>query len=115
MSVLLGCLWNTGSPGIGTTALRPDPSCQLAGTRCDAIDELPIDVEKGFTVVELPQAQPESTVSVPFPPLEISTMRIGHGYDSHRFAAGRRLVLGGVEIPSERGLYGHSDADAVAH
>ncbi|HYW07054.1 MAG TPA: 2-C-methyl-D-erythritol 2,4-cyclodiphosphate synthase [Longimicrobium sp.] len=42
-------------------------------------------------------------------------MRIGHGYDSHRFAAGRRLILGGVEIPSERGLDGHSDADAVAH
>jgi 2-C-methyl-D-erythritol 2,4-cyclodiphosphate synthase len=42
-------------------------------------------------------------------------MRIGHGYDSHRFAAGRRLVLGGVEIPAERGLSGHSDADAVAH
>ncbi|HUE96528.1 MAG TPA: 2-C-methyl-D-erythritol 2,4-cyclodiphosphate synthase [Longimicrobiaceae bacterium] len=42
-------------------------------------------------------------------------MRIGHGYDSHRFGAGRRLVLGGVEIPSEKGLVGHSDADAVAH
>lgn len=42
-------------------------------------------------------------------------MRIGQGYDSHRFAPGRRLVLGGVEIPSERGLQGHSDADAVAH
>ncbi len=42
-------------------------------------------------------------------------MRIGIGYDSHRFAAGRRLVLGGVEIPHDRGLAGHSDADAVAH
>jgi len=42
-------------------------------------------------------------------------MRIGNGYDSHRFAAGRKLILGGVEIPSERGLDGHSDADAVAH
>lgn len=42
-------------------------------------------------------------------------MRIGNGYDSHRFAEGRRLVLGGVEIPSNRGLDGHSDADAVAH
>jgi 2-C-methyl-D-erythritol 2,4-cyclodiphosphate synthase len=42
-------------------------------------------------------------------------MRIGIGYDSHRFAAGRRLVLGGVEIPHELGLTGHSDADAVAH
>jgi 2-C-methyl-D-erythritol 2,4-cyclodiphosphate synthase len=42
-------------------------------------------------------------------------MRAGLGYDSHRFADGRRLVLGGIEIPYERGLSGHSDADAVAH
>jgi 2-C-methyl-D-erythritol 2,4-cyclodiphosphate synthase len=42
-------------------------------------------------------------------------MRVGIGYDSHRFAAGRRLVLGGVDIPHEHGLEGHSDADAVAH
>lgn len=41
--------------------------------------------------------------------------RIGHGYDVHRFAPGRRLVLGGVEIPHERGLDGHSDADVVLH
>lgn len=42
-------------------------------------------------------------------------MRIGLGVDFHRFVPGRRLVLGGVEIPSERGLAGHSDADALAH
>ncbi|HSJ09114.1 MAG TPA: 2-C-methyl-D-erythritol 2,4-cyclodiphosphate synthase [Longimicrobiales bacterium] len=42
-------------------------------------------------------------------------MRVGIGYDSHRFAAGRRLVLGGVHIEHELGLDGHSDADAVAH
>jgi 2-C-methyl-D-erythritol 2,4-cyclodiphosphate synthase len=42
-------------------------------------------------------------------------MRIGTGYDSHRFATGRRLVLGGVEIEHDRGLEGHSDADVVAH
>ena len=42
-------------------------------------------------------------------------MRVGLGYDSHRFAEGRRLVLGGVEIEHERGLAGHSDADAIAH
>src|SRR5438445_3651081 len=42
-------------------------------------------------------------------------MRVGIGYDSHRFAAGRTLVLGGVEIPSPRSLAGHSDADVVAH
>ena len=42
-------------------------------------------------------------------------MRIGFGYDSHRFAEGRRLVLGGVEFPDEVGLDGHSDADALIH
>jgi 2-C-methyl-D-erythritol 2,4-cyclodiphosphate synthase len=42
-------------------------------------------------------------------------MRVGIGYDSHRFAAGRTLRLGGVEIPHAQGLAGHSDADAVAH
>lgn len=42
-------------------------------------------------------------------------MRVGTGYDSHRFAEGRKLILGGVEIPHTHGLSGHSDADAVAH
>ena len=41
--------------------------------------------------------------------------RVGIGFDSHRFAAGARLVLGGVEVPHELGLEGHSDADVVAH
>lgn len=42
-------------------------------------------------------------------------LRIGHGFDVHAFADGRRLVLGGVDVPSERGLDGHSDADVLAH
>ncbi len=42
-------------------------------------------------------------------------MRVGTGYDSHRFAEGRELVLGGVRIPDHPGLLGHSDGDAVAH
>lgn len=42
-------------------------------------------------------------------------MRTGIGYDSHRFAAGRKLILGGVEIPFEKGLDGHSDADVLVH
>lgn len=42
-------------------------------------------------------------------------MRIGHGYDVHRFAEGRKLILGGVEIPFDRGLLGHSDADVLLH
>lgn len=42
-------------------------------------------------------------------------MRIGHGYDVHRLKEGRRLILGGVDIPFEKGLDGHSDADALLH
>lgn len=43
------------------------------------------------------------------------TFRIGHGYDIHRLVSGRRCVLGGVDIPSEVGLEGHSDADCLTH
>jgi len=42
-------------------------------------------------------------------------MRVGIGYDSHRLAEGRRLILGGIEIPFEKGLLGHSDADVLSH
>lgn len=42
-------------------------------------------------------------------------MRIGHGYDVHRLVSGRKLILGGVEIPWEKGLLGHSDADVLTH
>ncbi len=42
-------------------------------------------------------------------------MRIGHGYDVHQLTAGRKLILGGVEIPFELGLEGHSDADVLLH
>lgn len=41
--------------------------------------------------------------------------RIGNGYDVHRFAEGRKLILGGVQIPFEKGLLGHSDADVLVH
>jgi len=42
-------------------------------------------------------------------------MRIGHGYDVHRLTAGRKLILGGVDIPYDKGLDGHSDADVLVH
>ena len=42
-------------------------------------------------------------------------MRIGHGYDVHRLAGGRKLILGGVDIPYPKGLLGHSDADVLTH
>ncbi len=45
----------------------------------------------------------------------MTDLRIGHGYDAHRFAEGRPLVLGGVVIPYDKGLLGHSDADVLLH
>lgn len=42
-------------------------------------------------------------------------IRVGHGFDVHAFAEGRRLIIGGVDIPHERGLLGHSDADVLLH
>ena len=45
----------------------------------------------------------------------MTNLRIGHGYDVHRLVAGRRLILGGVDIPWEKGLEGHSDADVLVH
>lgn len=42
-------------------------------------------------------------------------MRIGHGYDAHRFAAGNKLILGGVDIPHTKGMLAHSDGDVVLH
>jgi 2-C-methyl-D-erythritol 2,4-cyclodiphosphate synthase len=42
-------------------------------------------------------------------------LRIGHGYDAHRLTENRKLILGGVEIPYEKGLLGHSDADVLVH
>ena len=42
-------------------------------------------------------------------------MRVGMGYDVHRLSAGRKLIIGGVEIPYEKGLLGHSDADVLLH
>lgn len=51
-----------------------------------------------------------TTPSLPFLPF-----RVGQGYDSHRLVEGRKLILGGVEIAHDRGLLGHSDADALLH
>ena len=51
----------------------------------------------------------------PYEQKEENGMRIGHGYDVHRLVAGRELILGGVKIPYEKGLLGHSDADVLTH
>lgn len=46
---------------------------------------------------------------------DLTSLRIGHGYDVHRLVEGRDLILGGVKIPHEKGLLGHSDADVLLH
>ena len=48
-------------------------------------------------------------------PARTAAFRVGVGYDSHRLVAGRRLILGGVEVPFDKGLAGHSDADVLLH
>ena len=58
--------------------------------------------------VPVPRSHHARSVSATLP-----QFRIGHGVDIHRFATGRRFVLGGICIPHERGLLGHSDADAL--
>lgn len=57
------------------------------------------------------------TATAPLSPLPFNplNLRIGQGYDVHQLVEGRKLLLGGVEIPHERGLLGHSDADALLH
>ncbi len=61
-------------------------------------------------------ATAERLIGVPAPsPVDATTLRIGNGYDLHRLVAGRRLILGGVVVPFEKGLEGHSDSDAVCH
>ena len=47
--------------------------------------------------------------------MEVTALRIGEGYDVHRLTEGRKLILGGVEIPFQKGLLGHSDADVLLH
>ena len=47
--------------------------------------------------------------------MKVPSIRIGHGFDLHQLVEGRKLILGGIEIPHERGLLGHSDADCLIH
>lgn len=58
---------------------------------------------------------PRKARATPPPPNADAQVRVGIGYDSHPFAVGRPLTLGGILIPSEIGLIGHSDADAICH
>ncbi len=101
----------------------------LAGRSVDATDEAALAERAGHRV-RLVDGDPrnmkitdandlawaERLIGAPaLSPVDATTLRIGNGYDLHRLAAGRRLILGGVVIPFEKGLEGHSDSDAVCH
>ena len=73
-------------------------------------------LERAGMPVELTAGSYENyKITTPDDLKEEKQMRIGHGYDVHRLVEGRRLILGGVDIPWEKGLLGHSDADVLAH
>ncbi|MBT3342069.1 MAG: 2-C-methyl-D-erythritol 2,4-cyclodiphosphate synthase [Gemmatimonadetes bacterium] len=66
-------------------------------------------------VVEGEYANVKVTIPQDLPAMAPSLLRIGQGYDVHAFAVGRPLILGGIQIPADRGLAGHSDADVLTH
>ena len=104
-ALLLGALQNAKQKGLSLT------------DDCSAVEAL------GMTVLLTDGSEENIKITTPLD-LDIaglilkrrqSTMRIGHGYDVHRLVEGRKLILGGVEIPFEKGLDGHSDADVLVH
>jgi 2-C-methyl-D-erythritol 4-phosphate cytidylyltransferase/2-C-methyl-D-erythritol 2,4-cyclodiphosphate synthase len=95
----------------------------LASTAADATDEAMLAEQAGHSVylVEGDPGNVKITTPADLKIAErlvagrVASIRIGNGYDLHRLVAGRPLILGGVAIPSDKGLDGHSDADAVCH
>jgi 2-C-methyl-D-erythritol 4-phosphate cytidylyltransferase/2-C-methyl-D-erythritol 2,4-cyclodiphosphate synthase len=102
-----------GAP-LGKDATDEASLAEQAGHRVQLVDgersNIKITTEQDLRVAELLAGRPDR---VPNPESRIP--RIGIGYDLHRLEPGRRLVIGGVEIPHERGLMGHSDADVLCH
>ena len=122
----------TDTPDRSTLYAVQTPQCFDRAAYLDALDEL--DAEKARLVTddcslfEL-TGRPVQLTQGDYANLKITTredlpraeqkegndMRIGHGYDVHRLVEDRKLILGGVEVPYEKGLLGHSDADVLAH
>lgn len=120
------------TPDRSTLYAVQTPQCFDRAAYLEALDEL--DVEKARLVTddcslfEL-TGRPVQLTQGDYANLKITTredlprpaereehkMRIGHGYDVHRLVEGRKLILGGVDVPFEKGLLGHSDADVLAH
>ena len=130
-TVPAGCMVDT-TPDRSTLYAVQTPQCFARSAYLAALEEL--DAEKARLVTddcslfEL-TGRPVQLTQGDYANLKITTredlprpaqkeepaMRIGHGYDVHRLVEGRKLILGGVDVPFEKGLLGHSDADVLAH
>lgn len=118
-------LWNVQTPQVfeKETYLRALRQAQAEGLEftddCQLVERLAVLCACGRRTTPISRSPPRRM----WPSRKASfgrernetSMRIGHGYDVHRLVEGRRLILGGVEIPYEKGLLGHSDADVLAH
>ncbi len=87
---------------------------QAAGD-AEATDDCQLVERLGLPVALTQGSYENYKITTPEDLKEEKTMRIGHGYDVHKLVEGRDLILGGVKIPYEKGLLGHSDADVLAH
>lgn len=89
---------------------------QVDPAKADAVtDDCSLFELAGLAVKLTPGAYENYKITTPDDLPREETMRIGHGYDVHRLVEGRKLILGGVDIPYEKGLLGHSDADVLLH
>ena len=90
---------------------------RLAGQagEADLTDDCQLFERAGLPVMLTPGDYANFKITTPEDLREESQMRIGHGYDVHKLVEGRPLILGGVNIPYEKGLLGHSDADVLTH
>jgi 2-C-methyl-D-erythritol 4-phosphate cytidylyltransferase/2-C-methyl-D-erythritol 2,4-cyclodiphosphate synthase len=75
----------------------------------------PEDLIIARRLLDTQEGEPASAPATPLPSPVLPEIRIGQGYDVHRLAKGRKLILGGLEVPFELGLDGHSDADVLTH
>lgn len=101
------------TPGSGETVTDEARLCEVAGLLVTVVPSSPANL-KVTHAEDIPVA--DALLRARHGPQpHAGPMRTGIGYDAHRFAAGRRLVLGGVEIAHDRGLEGHSDADVLLH
>lgn len=116
------CLWAVQTPQVFDKARYLSAVQHAQEQGLDCTDDCRLFELAGFTVRLVPTGYQNIKITTPEDLVtargllgERSAVRIGHGYDVHRLVAGRRLILGGVEIPFDKGLLGHSDADVLTH